>query len=112
MRKISDIYSCKHYLYKNIYNTVLNMNIVRQELEYLHRNKYSKVFTCIVLIHTNTKLHHITTKKSVFITTKRCFYVKISIKLYKEEQIRCFFYEEVLQIILTCLFLAVQDCCT
>lgn len=58
--------------------------------EYLHRNKYSKVFTCIVLIHTNTKLHHITTKKSVFITTKRCVYVKISIKLYKEEQINCF----------------------
>lgn len=60
--------------------------------EYLHSNKYSKVFTCIVLIHTNTKLHHITTKKSGFITTKRCVYVKIStsIKLYKEEQINCF----------------------
>lgn len=26
------MYSCKHYLYKNIYNTVLNMNIVPQEL--------------------------------------------------------------------------------
>lgn len=58
--------------------------------EYLHRNKYSKVFTCIVLIHTNTTLHHIATKKSVFITTKRCFYVKISIKLYKEEQVNFF----------------------